>query len=165
MKTTLIKTLFALSTAACCISGNAAGEPYIGVKTDRVIVNVDGISLNYGGVRAVGGVQINPNLGIEGFVGTGVTDAKINGLSSKLGTYYGADLVGRLPVTEKLSVLGRVGYGSVEIDGEKDNDVRYGVGVNYALSKTVDLSLGLERWYSKNGLDINNIHVGAAYKF
>lgn len=165
MNTLISKVAFTLAVATFGLSAQAADSFYVGAKSDRVMVDVDGVSLNYGGVRAVGGLQLNPNLAVEAHMGTGVTDAKIGGFSSELGAYYGVDLVGRLPLNEKFAVQARVGYGVIEIDGETDNDIRYGVGVNYSLSNSTELSLGYERWFAKEGVEIDSLNVGVAYKF
>lgn len=163
MNTTFLKTILVLATAGSCMAAHA--ETYVGAKTDRVMVSVDGVSLNYGGVRAVAGLQINPNLAVEAHLGTGVTDAKVGGFSSELGSYYGADLVGKLPLNSQFSLLAKVGFGSIEIDGVTDNDIRYGVGATYNLSKSTELSLAYERWYAKDGLEIDSLNAGVAFKF
>jgi opacity protein-like surface antigen len=163
MKTTAAKTLLILTAAACSFSAHA--QSYVGAKSDRVMVSVDGVSLNYGGIRAVAGLQMNPNLAVEAHVGTGVTDAKVGGFSSELGAYYGVDLVGKLPLNDQFSLRAKVGYGAIEIDGVTDNDIRYGVGASYNLSKSTELSLGYERWFAKDGIEIDSLNVGVDFKF
>ncbi|MFN4327612.1 MAG: outer membrane beta-barrel protein [Limnobacter sp.] len=155
----------ALFVLASGVTVTCFANPYFGAKADRIQVNVDGVSLNYGGARVTGGYQLTDHFAVEGHVGTGVSDAKIAGQTSQLGTYYGVDLVGKLPVTEKIYARANVGYGSIEIDGIKDNDIRFGVGAGYQLSANTDLTFSLERWYSKEGVTINSLNTGVSYKF
>lgn len=166
MNGNIIKSFLIITSVALSMSAQAAGEgPYMGARSDRVQVNVDGLSVAYAGIRATGGVQFSPNFAVEAHLGTGVSDAKINGFSSDLGSYYGADLVGKLPVTEHAALVARIGYGAIEIDGSTDTDLRYGVGASYVVARNIDVSVNYERWFAKDGYTIDNFNAGVNYKF
>lgn len=98
MESKIAKALLILTASAWGFTVQAS--PYIGAKTDRVMVDVEGISLDYVGVRAVGGYQVTPSLSLEGHMGTGISDTEIAGVRSELGNYYGVDLIGALPLNE-----------------------------------------------------------------
>lgn len=161
------KIIFSASLALLllCAGSFANASPYLGGRADRIEVSVDGENISYGGIRVVGGYQLNESFAIEAHFGSGISDAKIDGQSSELGTYRGVDLIGKLPITESFYVKANLGYGSVEIDGISDNDARMGAGAGYRLSENADVALTVERLYSKDGITINSVNTGFSYKF
>ncbi|MDZ4101226.1 MAG: OmpA family protein [Hydrogenophaga sp.] len=144
------------------------------------------------GFKLYGGYQFSPHLAVEGGyfdlgkfgytantvpIGTLNGDMRVKGLN--------LDLVGTLPLTGKLSVLGRVGVnharvndrfsgtGTVNVTNptarKSDTNVKYGVGLNYAFSDALAMRLEVERYRVNDAIgnkgDIDMVSVGMVYRF
>ena len=144
------------------------------------------------GGKVFGGYQLNPNFAIEG----GVFDLgrfNYSGNTSS-GNYFGRsrvhglnlDLVGTLPLSDRFSVLGRVGaaYARTADDilgsgvvsplinsNRKTNstNVKYGVGLQYAITDALSLRAELERYRVsdpiRNRNNIDMASLGLIYRF
>lgn len=152
------------------------------------------------GWRMYGGLQFMDNLAVEvGYVDLGTFTTKVNGSASGAPVTSNTDfkakgynlaLVGILPVTKELSVIGRVGVfrwtakvsgtatsGAVTVSnsakatkaGNTPNNI--GIGVNYNLTKSVGLRAEWERFTDvgeKDITDITNVYLlslGLVYTF
>ena len=105
---------------------------------------------------------------------------------------YGLDLVGTLPIIERLSLTGRAGIQGVRNDiafngmdsatlgaPRSFSQARFGLGVQYLLTKSVGLRLEMERFYRLSGstsgsaagnafnsdFSSDNISLGVQFKF
>ena len=100
---------------------------------------------------------------------------------------YGLDLVGTLPLMDRLTLTGRAGIQSVRNDstfsglGGIDSSVigglrpfsqsRFGLGVQYFLTKSVGLRLEMERFHRLSGnafgseFSADNVSLGVQFKF
>ncbi|HRK78271.1 MAG TPA: outer membrane protein transport protein [Thiobacillus sp.] len=131
------------------------------------------------GWKVYGGYQFNKYLGIEGGY------ANLNDMTSRTGavvTNLAADAwtlgaVLSYPVTEKLSVMGKLGAAYVLADakvkngaaltvrsGDDSYEPNYGVGVSYALLDNLNLRLEWER-FDRKEYDIDLVTAGLALKF
>ena len=143
------------------------------------------------GGKLFGGYQLNPNFAIEG----GVFDLgrfNYSGTTSG-GNYSGTtrarglnlDLVGTLPLTDRFSVLGRVGAAyaqtrdsfsstgfvpaSTSSTSRNKTDVKFGVGLQYALTDALSLRAELERYRIsdpiRNRSNVDMASIGVIYRF
>ena len=100
---------------------------------------------------------------------------------------YGLDLVGTLPIMDRLTLTGRAGIQSVRNEstfsglGGIDSSVigglrpfsqsRFGLGVQYSLTKSVGLRLEMERFHRLSGnafgseFSADNVSLGVQFKF
>lgn len=108
-------------------------------------------------VRGIVGYKFNPNLAVEGMLGTGIRDGKDSsmGVTAKVkldrlaGVYAKSsfkvndafELYGRLGyVNYKVSATGSMGGFSAKVS-DSDSDVSYGVGASYYLSPTMSINV------------------------
>lgn len=144
------------------------------------------------GYKIFGGYQFNRNFSLEG----GYFDLGKFGFTATtvpLGTLVGTlklrglnlDAVGTLPITEKFSVLGRVGVnyaettdsfrgtGAVSVldpsPSKREVNYKYGVGVQYAFTESLALRVEAERYRINDAVsnrgDIDLVSVGLVLRF
>lgn len=144
------------------------------------------------GYKLFGGYQINPNFAVEG----GYFDLGKYGYSSTTiptGSFSGntrikglnLDLVGMLPLSERLSAFGRIGAayarsranfsstGAVPFIGSNrtrnGTDLKYGLGLQYALTDALALRAEVERYRINDPLrnrgNVNMASLGLIYNF
>lgn len=155
-------------------------------------VNSSSVDNTSTGGKLFGGYQLNPNFAIEGgFFDLGRYN--YSGTTSR-GDYFGRsrvhglnlDLVGTLPLSDRFSVLGRIGaaYARTADDiagsgvvaplinsNRKTNNtnVKFGVGLQYALTDALSLRAELERYRIsdpiRNRNNIDMASIGVTYLF
>ena len=142
------------------------------------------------GGKVFGGYQLNPNFAVEG----GYFDLGRHSYSGTTsgGAYSGntrshglnLDLVGTLPMTDRLSVLGRIGaiYAktrdssssafappSTANRSSNDTSMKYGVGLQYAITDALSLRGELERYHRINDPirrgNVDMASIGLVYRF
>ena len=119
--------------------------------------------------KILGGYQLNRNWAVElgysdfGKVGFGGVDVKGNALE-----LVG---VGMLPINDKFSVLGKLGFarGELKAGGTSadSTEITYGFGAQYNLSPTLGIR-GEYQMYpdvGDGGTDINVLSVGVVFRF
>lgn len=135
--------------------------------------------------KLLGGYQFNPNFALEGGyfdlgkfgytantlpLGTLVGDIRLHGIN--------LDAVGTWPITEKFSILGRVGMnytnasdsfvgtGAVRVinpnPSTRETNVKFGFGLQYAFTPALALRAEVER-YRVNDAIGNNGHIDLAF--
>ncbi len=144
--------------------------------------------------KVFGGYQINPNFAIEGGyfnlgrfgytantvpAGSLIGDVKVQGIN--------LDLVGTLPITERISVLGRVGAHYDEANGSyrttgaaqafnfnpnpstRETNLKVGLGLQYAITESLALRTEIERYRINDAIDnrgdVDTVSVGLVYRF
>ena len=144
------------------------------------------------GYKLYGGYQLNRNFAIEGgyfdlgdsrYTFNTTPGGSLSGETSVKGVNL--DLVGILPITDKFSVLGRVGAaharsrthfsnaGAVPFNGSRpsssDTNVKYGVGMQYAFTDQLAVRGEYERYRItdpiRNKGHIDQVSVGLVYHF
>jgi OOP family OmpA-OmpF porin len=142
--------------------------------------------------KAFGGYQLNRYLGIEagyfnlgefGFTSTTVPAGTLDGRIKLHG--INLDLVGTLPITERFSVLGRVGaqYASARDSfngsggvvvltpsaSKSETNVKFGAGLQYAFTPNLMLRGEAERYRVNDAVgnhgDVNMVSVGLVFAF
>ncbi len=144
------------------------------------------------GGKIFAGYQMNRYVGLEGgyfdlgrfgFTANTLPTGALNGRIKLRG--FNLDLVGRLPVTEKLSAFARVGVnraeardtftgtGSVFVrnpnPSRRDSNAKFGLGLEYAFTEAVSMRVEAERYrvndaVGNNG-DIDLVSLGLVYHF
>jgi OOP family OmpA-OmpF porin len=127
------------------------------------------------GYKVYGGWEFHPNFAVEaGYADLGKFSGSVGSMKSR-GAF--ADLVGKVPLADRLSALGRVGV----YDGHttvrdvagangKDNEtnLKYGAGLQYDLSQSASLRAEWER-YRLGVIDdhsnVNTYTLGANFRF
>lgn len=144
------------------------------------------------GFKLFGGYQFSPHFALEGgyfdlgkfgYTANTIPTGTLNGEMRVRG--LNLDLVGSLPLTGKLSALGRVGVnyarandrfsgtGAVNVSNptasKSQANAKYGVGLNYAFSDAMAMRLELERYRVNDAIgnkgDIDMLSVGLVYRF
>lgn len=144
------------------------------------------------GFKLYGGYQFNPYLALEGgyfdlgkfgYTANTVPSGTLNGDMRVKG--LNLDLLGTLPITGKLSALGRVGVNHARVNDrfygtgavgvsnptarQSDTNVKYGIGLNYAFSETLAMRLEVERYRVNDAVgnkgDVDMVSVGLVYRF
>lgn len=140
-----------------CLPAQAQQGPYIGGNLGSARLKGDdapGVPTDRSstGMKLYGGYGFSPYLAVEaGYTDTGKFDSSQGSLR---GTGLFADAVGRWPVAQDFSVLGRLGvfHGRLK-DGrsgttlkETDTNLKGGLGVQYDLSKNSAIRAEWERY-------------------
>lgn len=144
------------------------------------------------GYKLYGGYQFNKNFALEagyfdlgkfGFTATTVPAGTLNGNIKLRG--FNLDAVGILPITEKLSALGRVGVnyaeardqfsgtGAVTVSNpnpsKRDTNHKFGFGLQYAFTDALAMRLEAERYRINDAVgnkgDVDLFSVGLLYRF
>lgn len=131
------------------------------------------------GWKVYGGYQFNKYLGVEGgYVNLNDMTAKTGALTTNVNSdAWMLAAVGTLPVTDRLSIIGKLGAAYVianinakngaaltQTSGDDSYEPYYGVGVSYALLDNLSLRAEFERLDRKN-LDIDLMTAGFVVKF
>ncbi len=117
------------------------------------------------------GIEVNKNLAFEAEGGVGIDTDKIGAAEYKHKGDLGAYAVGQLPVNEKFSLLGRVGYhhvwDQVETSGVKvkgdDGSFAAGVGGQFMFDDKNGVRADYTRYTENDGMD--NFAVSYVRKF
>jgi OmpA-OmpF porin, OOP family len=151
-----------LSIGGSVGSSRYKGDDIGGLSTDR---------RDTGG-KVYGGWEFNPNFGLElgytqlGKFSSAAGEAKVNG------AYI--DAVGKLPLGNNFSALGRIGafngkYENTLLGSERGTNVKVGAGVQYDVSKNLGLRGEWERYRfdatSNTKANADLYSVGLNYKF
>ena len=144
------------------------------------------------GYKLFGGYQFNKNFALEGgyfdlgkagYTATTVPAGTLNGQIKLRG--LNLDLVGFLPLNDKFSLLARVGADYAEANDsfsgtgavgvanpsvtKSETNVKYGVGLEYALTKSLALRGEVERYRVNDAVgargDVDMFSVGLVYRF
>ena len=174
-----------LMTAAALAARTVAAVP---AQTQAQDTGVYG-TLGYAGSRADGadtgavqgrlGAKLTPHFGVEGELSGGVKDDDIdtNGVRSNIEQTHSAAVygVGFLPVSPKIDLIGRVGYGNTQykqtlagVESKFDADsVNYGVGAQYKVDDKngVRVDYTRQQFRDNDAADANVVSVGYARKF
>ena len=174
---TLQKALIALSVGSLLsvsaqAAVNYAGQPYVGVKAGKFMVDADDLDdpTAYG---IYAGYNFDPNFGIEAeYVGSGDADYYNGDIDAKSYGAYGTYRY-QFPNTA-LYAKGKLGVAKTEIEGNyivedsnrktisnDDTSLAGGVGLGYS----VNPNFSVEAEYDKLGSDADLMTVGAQLKF
>lgn len=133
--------------------------------------------------RVFGGYQINKNFGAElGYQDLGKVEASALGLNASIKSKaWDIMAVGTLPVAEKFSVYGKIGFYFANTDAttnipgvanesKSNNDLTYALGVQYDFNKNLGVRGEWQRYSDVGGGDIGKsdvdvMAIGVVYRF
>jgi OOP family OmpA-OmpF porin len=146
------------------------------------------------GYKVFGGYQFNPNFALEagyfdlgkfGYTARTTPAGSLTGDMSVKG--LNLDLVGTLPLTERLSVLGRLGVTSTRTEGDfrstgsarvpyasahssqRSTNPKWGAGLAYAFTDNLSMRLEAERYRINDSVGnrghVDMVSVGLVYRF
>lgn len=140
MKKVLVAVL-----AGCFSTVLHAQSWYGGVQYSRVNAElVSGVvtaDSNPSAINLSFGKGINKNFAVEGLVGFGVRDDKVenSNFDLELKTVVGVMAVGTLPVAENTSVYGKLGVAKIKYD-DSDGDSSDGTGALFGVGMAFDIN-------------------------
>ena len=203
-------SLLALALLACQVALAQDTGWYAGTNVGRSQAKIDATRITSGllgsgassatlteddrssGYKLFGGYQLNRNFGLEagyfdlgrfGYTAITIPAGSLNGKIKLRG--LNLDLVGTMPVTERLSVFGRIGAnyaqakdqftgsGAVVVRNpnptERATNPKIGMGLQYALSDSWAMRAEVERYRVNDAVgnkgDIDLASVGLVYRF
>lgn len=169
-----MKSLFAAALASLAIAAPAAAEVYGNVG----YTFVDAQDVNLGAIGGKLGYKFNPYVGIEAEAAFGANDDTVNvgavPVKVKLQSAAAAYVVGFYPVTPKLDLFARAGYGTTKIkasalgasaSGDQDG-WNAGVGAQYFLTEKDGVRAEYTKWdVAGDNVDANTWAVSYVRKF
>ena len=122
-------------------------------------------SFKPGVLRGIVGYDLHPNVAVEGMLGFGVKKDDDSKISNMMGVYAKPKFS-----FGDLEVFGRIGFTRIkaEIEGgdsDTGNDVTFGVGVNYNISRTMNVGVDYMSYYKKEGIKIDGVTIGLGVRF
>jgi opacity protein-like surface antigen len=181
MKTFSKILILAAVTASTAVSAQTYGE--IGYTASTYKENVDGdvVKASPAAIRGILGLELNPNLAVEGMVASGLGDSsvKFNGqtissikltINSVIGLYLkpkaklndNLEIFARVGMVQAKGTITSTGYGT---DSGSDSGFSYGAGLSYALNPTTSLNVDYMSYLNKAGAQLNGITFGVGFKF
>lgn len=130
-----------------------------------------------GVLRMLVGVEVHPNVAIEGMLGAGVKDdtVRLSGIDvkAKVDSSYGFFIKPKINPTSDLTLFARLGYSNTRIKAsamgvsvsDSGGDASYGVGLSYAFTKNAFAAVDYMSYYNKDGVKIDGFSFGLGYKF
>ncbi len=137
------------------------------------------------GYKLFGGYQFNRNFALEGgyfdlgrfgFSATSLPPGALSGSYKVKG--LNLDAVGLLPLGDKWSAFARAGlnyadtndtFNGIANTSKRDTNLKYGLGVQYAFTPSLDLRLETERYRVNDGIgskgNIDLLSLGLVYRF
>ena len=117
------------------------------------------------GYKFFGGYTVNNNLGFEiAYVDLG---QYVDGLLEQYGVAF--EVVGYLPLSSKLDLMGKVGMFAWTIDvlnaSDDGTDLTYGLGVQYDLNNRLYVRGEWEQFTDVSGGDVSLLSAGLLYTF
>ncbi len=141
----------------------AAGPYYGGISLGTSDLQDCAGNCSDTGIKILGGYQVTPTVGVE----LAYTDLGKFGNSVRASA-LGIAAVGKFPLANNFSLLGRLGVNNarIKVGGNSDSSLQlgYGIGAAYALTPTVDLRGEWER-ISFDTVDGSLLSVGVVMKF
>jgi OmpA-OmpF porin, OOP family len=152
----------AMGAAAIATPALAAGPYYGGISLGGSdLQNCIGDCTDTG-IKILGGYQVNPSVAVE----LAYTD--LGKFGNTRASAFGVSALGRLPIANNFSLLGRLGVNSAKLkrDGSSNSSVElgYGIGVSYVLTPTLDVRGEWER-IKFDPVDASLLSVGLTMKF
>ncbi len=167
MRTLVIATIASLGLVGAASAQEMTAKPYINAGvTQHHTSNTDTAS-----ITGRFGADFNKNFALEAEGGFGVTNDTVLGAKLKQRGDLGAYAVGKLPIDEKFSVLGRLGYHETWAQAKsgtttvKDNNGSFaaGVGAQYMFDEKNGIRGDYTRFTENDG--VNNFAVAYVHKF
>lgn len=150
--------------------------PYIGVNIGQLRYEEYGLdTITPAVVTATLGVQVHPNIAIEGRIGGGLGRTDVNSYGVDVRSVYAGYLKGIVPLSPVFSIYGLGGVAGVDLKRDfgapraRDNGFSYGLGMDFNLPRGARINVEYTRLLTGNndGYDynVNMASVGVAWRF
>ncbi|NMM37914.1 MAG: OmpA family protein [Glaciimonas sp.] len=194
----VIASPYAVAEDSGWYAGANAGQSRAKIDDERISSSLLGRGLTSSindddrttGYKIYGGYKLNKNFALEGgyfdlgkfgYTATTQPAGTLNGNIKLKG--LNLDLVGMLPITEKVSAFGRVGLiyaeardsfsGSIPVPNanpsKRDTNYKFGLGLQYAFTDSLAMRAEVERYRINDAIgnkgDIDLVSVGLLYQF
>jgi opacity protein-like surface antigen len=171
-----MKKLISVAVLSAAAASPAFAEgPYLGAAYNSLAITdsrINGVELDVDTLGVVGGYELSPNLAIEGRLLTGVDEENSGGFRAEIDSYLGANLLGKLPLNNQLSLYGTLGYGFLDANisgpgfnvNDDDGGVSYGGGVMYTAGN-VNIRAGYEMLYDRDNVEAEGLNLTATFAF
>jgi len=167
------KIALAVMLSAVVATPVFAADTYVGVNVGTNKTGYSGVDSSIG-FGVLGGYSFSKNIAVEASY-YNLGDANIPGSTVKFsGSLITVAAVGSLPVTNELSLMGKLGYAnsSVSTPGNSVSrgDIFYGIGAQYSVSKAVAVRINYDMFKVGDGTytyptkDSDLMTVGAVFK-
>jgi predicted porin len=168
LKTTLKGLAVGVLTVAAMVSAQAQSTStapaltgvYVGGSIGRTAITDLSSKVGYGGYV---GIKLNENFAIEG-AAQSLGKFSVAGTDVKA-TAYNVSVLAGVPIDPKISVYGRLGYGTLTATAggttADTNSALYGVGARYQLNQ----NLAIRAEYTRLASDTGTFGVGLQYGF
>lgn len=166
-----------VSLLALAIALPAQAGMYFGINLSRVEYDETGFeSAEPTALSLRIGNEINSNLAFEGRLGFGLADDTVTvfgiPVDVEIDHFAGIYARGILPL-DKVSLYGLVGYTDGKITAsaggfsvsESDSDFSYGIGADFAVSKTGAINLEWAHLFSGSAYDVTALSIGYKHNF
>lgn len=146
MKKIAIAVLLSAFIAAPAI----AAEAYVGLSAGQNDMDVAGVKESTA-YSVFGGYSFNEYIAGElAWIEFGDADTSLSGIKMK-GNAASLSVVGSLPVGQDFSLFAKLGYASTKVEAtggpsETKDDVTYGLGAQYNVTRNVGLRLGYDTY-------------------
>jgi len=173
------KIITAVAAVAACAAAQAQTESpfyvelgYTGTKFENPVASADP-----GMVRAIFGWEATPYLAVEamGAFSEHESEARVGGskVDVEIEHSWGLYLKPKMKFGDAVEVFGRLGFTESRVkvsaedgsDSDSGNDFTYGVGLNYAISKTAYASIDYLNYYNKDSVKIKGFTIAIGTKF
>lgn len=177
-------TISAVVLSGLIISPAFAGTPdtsYAGLQYAHFMYEDDfGFETEPGAVVGRIGHFLNEFVAIELRAGFGVSDGDIEwdgsdtGADSEIDALYGIYFAGHIPISDRFSVYGLLGYTGGEFtlkyepygsESENDSDISFGAGVEVGFTPAVSGTVEYVSYFSESDYDIEALSVGLNYHY
>lgn len=157
MRILLIATIATLGLTTTAIAQEADVDCYYNIGLSRTKSGSSDSDFVSGRI----GLKINPNFAVEAEGGLGFSEEKIGNIKSKAKGNMGIYAVGLMPVSEKFSVLGRVGYQHLWVEAsigpitakEDEGSFAAGVGAQFMFDDKNGVRADYTRYTKNDGAD------------
>jgi opacity protein-like surface antigen len=169
----------ALLTAANAQADFYKSKPYVGGNLAGNTLSITGVpddlSLLTGYARF--GAQFDDYFALEWRIGAGLQDDDAEVMNAKtdinLDLFYGAYVLGGIPITEYFYPYALIGYTKAELELNsadfaseyKEGDISFGVGVNFDVSNQFAINLEYLQYIEENGVELSGPTLGFLFYF
>lgn len=131
-------------------------------------------------IRGIVGYDLHPNVAVEGMLAFGTGSADVSGpnvapgANVKIKDAYGLFVKPKTKVNDALEVFGRIGYTQIKYQGgangvspvkETEDGLSYGVGLSYALTRSVSLNLDYLQYVKTSDAKATGATFGVGFRF
>lgn len=107
--------VFSAAAALVAFAPTAVADPGFYVNGGVSVYDGDGATLE--GLTGRAGYDFNDYFGVEGEFSIGLGEENVDGIDLEINNQYAAYAVGKLPISERFDIFGRIGYGTIEFEG------------------------------------------------